>query len=459
MKRIGFAPQMSIVGAVGLALPIPAAAGPISFGCENINGFSGSIVSSGAVSFGPEEFFAGEVIIATINGTGSGSVLFDFTSESPTPDPYAGGQLVLSTVARSSGPNSVSLATAAGFQNVTVTFSCAAGAGGAAQAAGQATAQSITQTTVNSIGGRVQSLFSPLGAPPFAPGGGVAPDGGGLPGGGPDGGATLGLGAAPIEGSGGQGSGDPIGVWGNIGYTGRSSSDNAARFGTDVLTALGGADIVFSNDTIIGGAVAFSWSETDTPDDAFERDEFSVTFAPYAAYAIDDVFSVDGSVGYTVGFSQTDRVAGGATVDGDGTNHSYFLSLNASGRKYWDQFGLLGSVGALWSQSFQGAYTESDGTPVGSARSDLGSLSARIQPSYLIPTDDVLIEPYVGLGYTYDYAITKITGAANDRGQMDVKAGVNLFGDGVMGGIEANTGLFRENERRMNVSGTLRMNF
>ena len=208
--------------------------------------------------------------------------------------------------------------------------------------------------------------------------------------------------------------------------------------------------------TLIGAALAASWADTDTPDDRFSQDEFSLTFAPYAAYALDDVFAIDGSFGYGVGLSDTERTGG---VEGDAVNHRYFGSVNGTARKYWGDFGLFGSVGALWTQSFQGAYAETDGTRVGSQTIELGRLSAKVQPSYLIPFDLVTVEPFVSLGYSYDYTLTKITGAANDRDQVDLKLGANIFGDGISGGLEFETGFFRENERRSSVAATVRIQF
>lgn len=450
MRKISCGGAGALMASIlAVSAPGSAAAISVSPGCAAFNGTSSTSVNPGA-----NAFEMGDLLTVIATGTEPSDI--QLRRETVQVGPVITAGFIGATTYTILADETVTMEVVVIAPDRGFTYSCvpAALAGGALEAqqaaAAQTAAQSGVQATTSLIGGRISSIFGARpSARPAVPTSGAQPSGG----------VAENLGN--VTGGGGQAGADPIGVWGNFGYTGVTNSERVARSGTDVLTAVGGADILV-DDFLVGGAVAFSWADTDTPDDAFLRDEFSVTFAPYAAYAIDEVFAIDASLGYTLGVSDTERTDNaGQTFTGDAVNHGYFLSLNASGRQYWDRFGLFGTMGMLWAQSFQGAYDEDGvgGQRVGSQRIDLGSLFARIQPSYLIPAGPVTFEPYFGLGYTHDYVQTEIAGTANDRGQMDARLGVNLFGQDMLGTIEANTGLFRENQRRVNINATLHLQF
>lgn len=400
------------------------------------------------------EFEAGDIL--TVTSTGNTDPI-DFFADLPSSVSFGtiptGGGSVTGMITET-GAYRLQFNTASMIA-ITVSFSCTAGGSGAEAAATSAALATVTATataTAGLIAGRVGSVFSPsnTGGGMSSPQGSPAPEAGG--GAGSDGSDAPAL----TTGGAGQGADAPISIWTNFSWTGVNNSNAVARSGTDVLTAVAGVDTMVSPYTLAGAAVALSWADTDTPDGAFTQHEFSFIVAPYVAYAVTDVVSIDGSVGYGVGFSNSKRTGG---ITGDATNHRYFVSLNGSARHYWGNFGLFGTAGLLWTQSFQGEIQESDGNLIDSSDVQIGTLKLKVQPSYLIPFDLVTVEPYAGLGYSYDYRLTEIAGSANDRGQIDLTAGINVFGDGVSGSLEFQHGFFRENERRSSASATLRIQF
>ncbi|MEM7654159.1 MAG: autotransporter domain-containing protein, partial [Pseudomonadota bacterium] len=151
------------------------------------------------------------------------------------------------------------------------------------------------------------------------------------------------------------------------------------------------------------------------------------------------------------------------TITGHYGIHRYYLAANASYIVSWDDFALLTSGGLLWGQSFEGAYTESDGTEVGSRRASIGSTRILVQPSYLVELDGesgLFAEPYLIGEYSRDFAQTEISGHNNDPDAFRVGMGFNLFsGENLSGNLEGTTMLGREDQREINILGTVRYGF
>ncbi|MEM6492308.1 MAG: hypothetical protein AAF684_10475, partial [Pseudomonadota bacterium] len=63
-------------------------------------------------------------------------------------------------------------------------------------------------------------------------------------------------------------------------------------------------------------------------------------------------------------------------------------------------------VGVLWGQSHRLGYRDSGGTRIGSQRTDIGTASVILQPSYLVTIDEfdgTFLEPYALFEYGYDF--------------------------------------------------------
>lgn len=259
-------------------------------------------------------------------------------------------------------------------------------------------------------------------------------------------------------GAGGSGEANPIGVWADLSWTGYENTNAAARARFRSIAGVVGVDTLVAPDFLLGGIASYSRGRVETPGETFRQVENGILFGFYSAYAVDDIFSIDVSAAYGLGENAIETNQGAS--EADATTHRYFVTMNTSGRKYWDQFGLFGRLGVLWGESFQEGYTlDNGGGAIGSARSRLGSLRAALQPSYVFAVDDVLIEPYLRGEYAYDFTKTEIAGAPNDRDAMTLGGGLNIFADAISGTLEGQRMLGREDEKRTTISGNVRINF
>lgn len=287
-----------------------------------------------------------------------------------------------------------------------------------------------------------------------------------LPGGhfkGLNGSTPLGLASVATDrgGRGGAAGGDSdtrLAAWANFAWSAVKSHDRAYRRDRDSFTVAGGMDYFLTPDVLAGAALSLSYSHKDSPTKTVESEDIGFMIAPYVAWALNDVFSLDASLGYGTSFSDNRFLQGTAT--GDTLSHRYFLSTSASGRTYWDRLGFQGDVGLFWAQAFQESYRLSDNTEIEEQDSSLGTLFTRLRPSYVVYSDEeAAIEPFVSAGYEYDYARSKVSGASDDRDVFKVGGGLTLFGDGLKGQVSAETELGRENQEAMTLNGTLRVDF
>jgi len=73
---------------------------------------------------------------------------------------------------------------------------------------------------------------------------------------------------------------------------------------------------------------------------------------------------------------------------------------------------------------------------------------------------DTFLEPYATFEYGYDFAITKIPGATNDRDAFRIGGGANLYaGESISGAVEATRMLGREDQDETAARATLRVDF
>jgi len=262
----------------------------------------------------------------------------------------------------------------------------------------------------------------------------------------------------PREGAAGGEEDVNIAAWANFAWTAANSDDPAFRSDTDSFTTIAGIDTFLTPDLLAGAAVSVSYSHLETPLKTVDSQEIGFMIAPYAAWALDDIFSIDASLGYGLFFTENHFF--NESLKGNTKSHRYFLSTSASGLTYWDRFGLQGDVGLFWSQAFQDGYSLSDSTQIAERDSSLGTVFTHVRPSYIVyAEEDSSIEPFAAFSYEYDYTRTKVRAGSNDRDKFKLGGGVSLFGDGLSGELAAETELGRKNEDATTVSGTVRVDF
>ena len=445
-------------GTVGVMALFATDAGAVSAGCAAANLTS----NNSSIMVGPLAFEAGDVInYSPVAGT-SGSLPAPTLAVSPAvvPDLTQPGSITIPT----SDTYTLTVTNPVFFD---VTLTCVGGVSSveaAAETASTVTSRTAINQAAGLIAGRVSS-FTSGGRSPSARSGGAT--GGGATGGGapqtsvvPVDQGFLGLSSDRLGASAGDGL-EGIGVWANASWNGVQDKSAVAAQTGNVFTGIAGVDKAYDTGLLLGVAVSIGNAafESDLVD--YKSAETSVGINVYGAYSITDTVSVDGFIGYSRGWGRSDR--SGDTVEGDWTLNRYFLAGNVSFFQSWDAVSLGASTGFVWGQSFEGAYEETDGTRVGSRRSQLGSWKALVQPSYLVTVDEdagLYFEPYAIGEASYDLAITKITGHNNDRDSYRVGTGFNLFlGDNISTNLEASTTLGREDYNDISVVATFRYSF
>lgn len=250
------------------------------------------------------------------------------------------------------------------------------------------------------------------------------------------------------------------GGWANVSWSGIEDTSSVAGQKGGLFTGIIGADYAVRDGLVTGLALSLGGSHFNSQINQFESQDRAFGMTPYLAWQINDHFSLDGMVNYTLGQGKTIR---NHRVRGNFGIQRYFLAANGSYFNNWGDFSLLGTLGISYGQSFESGYREDDGTEIGSRQSQLGSLNIDLKPSYLFLLDaemDLFLEPYLMGNYRYDFALTEISGHSNDRDAFRLGAGMTLFsGNSISGSVEASTMLGRDQQQDINVTGTLTFAF
>lgn len=250
------------------------------------------------------------------------------------------------------------------------------------------------------------------------------------------------------------------GGWGNVSWSGIEDKSAVAGQKGGVFTGIVGADYAIQDGLVAGMALSLGGGHFDSQVSLLEVRDRAFGITPYLAWQIDDIFSLDGLINYTIGRGETVR---NHTITGNYDLHRYYLAANGNYFNSWGDFSLFGTIGLSFGQSFEGAYTENDGSIVKSRQSRLGTLNLEVKPAYLFTLNrqtGLFLEPYLLGAYNYDFTASKITGHPNDNDAFRVGGGMSLFsGNGVSGSVEASTMLGRRQQRDTNVSGTVTFAF
>lgn len=279
--------------------------------------------------------------------------------------------------------------------------------------------------------------------------------------------ATASLGAQAwslgreANGAAGQGAGTPLGVWADFTWTGLEDDSAVVDSNTDAFTITGGLDAEIAPGIVFGASLSLGRVLSEARNNDLKVNETSVSVTPYFAYRLDDRFSLQGLAGYGYG-------AGGVTVeatgvDGDYNSHRYYVALEVAYFDQWGDASVYAGIGALYGQSFRLGFTDSGGERFGTQRTDIGTVSVVAQPAYFFALERAIgvdIEPFATFEYGYDFDITKITNATNDRDAFRIGAGAYLYGgDSLSGTLEASRMLGREDQDESTAKATVRVDF
>jgi len=239
---------------------------------------------------------------------------------------------------------------------------------------------------------------------------------------------------------------DKLSVWASANYSEAESDFAPTAYKSETTGGSVGVDYVVSDFVTVGAFLSYNDTDTTTAFNAGGSDTKSITFGPYASFVVDDMFSVDASVGYTTSDIDNSRTVGAVVATGNQDGDTAFVSVGLNAMKWYDNIGLSGRVGWSYSDTDNDTYTDSLGTVFAATNSQLGQVSVGGKVSYYAGS----FMPYVGATFKQDVISNNVTtvappSPANDKNEVSLEAGVSLFGDGPLsGGISANYSVLRE---------------
>lgn len=219
------------------------------------------------------------------------------------------------------------------------------------------------------------------------------------------------------------------GFWGSFGNTEYDGSlpINApigrVVYDGSIQSILFGADKLITDQFVLGLALGYEESEAFTFYNGGNNHSDGFTIAPYAAFFINDVLSIDAAFGYTQLEYDTDRVSlatAGTTNFGSYDSDRWFASVNLNASTNLGQFLVSSRVGYLYTEEDQDAYTETGGADaraVSSRQFDLSQISLGIEVAY----DMTYLFPYAGITWAHD---------------LDRETGGNGLMPGLPGGVQ-----------------------
>lgn len=217
-----------------------------------------------------------------------------------------------------------------------------------------------------------------------------------------------------------------------------SSESDGFTLGTDSL--------VYSN-VLAGLAVTYQKSDTFTSYNAGNNESTSFTISPYAAYLINDTFSIDIAAGYSSLDNKTDRIdnSNGAVIYGKFDSNRLFVASNLSAISSYQNWFFSGRVGFMHMKEKQDAYTES------TAPSSRSIQNREITLSQIITSVDAAysfnsFEPYAIASYIYDTHRDEDAGAGGlpgnvtttraDNDEIQYGLGIRYFANELSGSFE-----------------------
>ncbi len=158
--------------------------------------------------------------------------------------------------------------------------------------------------------------------------------------------------------------GSVFGIWGNYSYNDFDSDysfqGQSLAYDADANRFMIGIDRLFAGRFLLGVAGGYQSIDTDTDFNGGGQDSDGGTIAPYAAFLINDYFSLDLSGGYSWTDYDQDRISpvDGTKIRGNFDGESWFVATNLNWFMAVDNFVFGAKAGYLYTEEEQDAYTE-----------------------------------------------------------------------------------------------------
>ncbi len=270
-----------------------------------------------------------------------------------------------------------------------------------------------------------------------------------------------------IEGEGGLNAGNlqlgNIGVWASYNYRDVENDFSRTAFESTHHTGLLGIDYSPNKHLIIGVAIAYEDSETDTTFNNGELESDGYTVSPYIGILLDDNWSLDASMGFSFIDNEQFRIdpITSQRVNSSPETDRFFFNANVNGFSYIDNWILGGRFGILYAKVETEQFTESNGSVVGERRTKLGQIRVGGDIAYNFGE----WEPYLAALYEYDFQFDKVeltAGAqpANDRDDLLISSGFRFFNrHGFSANFDYTTRVLREDFEEDSITVNVRYDF
>lgn len=251
------------------------------------------------------------------------------------------------------------------------------------------------------------------------------------------------------------------GAWASYSYTDFENDFSLTAFDGRRHGGLVGLDVSPWESLLLGVAVGYENIDIETDFNLGNQETEGYTIAPYLGYLLTDTWSVSVSFGYSnldTDQHRTDPTTGLRITSSPGSDR-WFGMFYLNGLTTHGNWIIGGQIGFLYAQEDIDTYTESDGTAIADFQSELGQFNIGGDIAYSYGE----FEPFARVMYENDFSQTKVGVAGSpqqpsfDDDDVLLGFGVRYYGDNnLMGHLEFNTRLDREDYDEYNVTATIR---
>ena len=207
--------------------------------------------------------------------------------------------------------------------------------------------------------------------------------------------------------------GSVFGTWMSYSYSDFESDfsfqGTSLGYDADAHNVLAGFDRLFNDHFLMGLAFGYQWVDADTDFNGGGQDNDGFTIAPYAAFLLTDVFSVDVTGGYSDLDYEQDRISptDGTDINADFDADRWFVAANANALYIVDSWVFGAKIGYLYTDEEQDGYLET-GSAASAAAGRLRTVQKRkIDLSQMSASADIAYnfgawEPYFMATYRND---------------------------------------------------------